>query len=72
MDVDTVTAAGLDPHGGPIVLKDREVDARRLNDRLVIRKLFPGLSAAVERTCAACLAQAIDSLSAEHLKVPEV
>jgi len=70
LDRDVVREAGLDPAGSPIVLKDRDVEARQLNDRLAIQKLFPGLSAPVARACKECLAQAIQPRDAAHLRVP--
>lgn len=69
MDVEHVLAAGLDPPAGPLVLVERDVPARQLNDRLAILRLFPGLAAKVDRACTACLEAALP-LSAPHLQVP--
>jgi len=70
LDQDVVREAGLDPAGSPIVLKDRNVLERQLNDRLIIRRLFPGLGATVKRACKECLAQAIHRRDAAHLRIP--
>lgn len=68
VDIDDVRAAGLDPQKTPLILTDRNRSARQLNDRLLIKTLFPP-RAGLHR-CQACLAQAIEPDDAPHLQMP--
>lgn len=69
VDSEVAAAAGLDPAQGPFVLQNRNRELRRLNDRLLIVRLFPiGFNG--PRVCKLCLAGAVEPQTADHLRLP--
>ena len=68
IDSALVLEAGLDPAASPFVLFDRDVAQKKLNDRLLIRKLIPS-ELNTPRVCGRCLAEAIQPQGTKRLSV---